>query len=76
MKNPTEALSVGPECAVDASALYPHCDYPLRVARRKLRDMALAEDAVHDVRGRAVGQGLFRAAAHCVLGSRRAGCTV
>lgn len=48
MKNPTEAL-LDLECAVDASALHPHRDYLLRVARRKLRDMALAEDAVHDV---------------------------
>ncbi len=48
MKNPTEAL-LDLDCIVDAHALYPHRDYLLRVARRKLRDAALAEDAVHDV---------------------------
>lgn len=50
MKNPTEALlNLDLDCAVDANALYPQRDYLLRVARRKLRDAALAEDAVQDV---------------------------
>ncbi len=48
MKNPTEAL-LDLQYAVDADALYPHRDYLLRVARRKLRNADLAEDAVHDV---------------------------
>ena len=48
MKNPTQPLP-DLDCAVDAQALLAHRDYLLRVARRKLRDVALAEDAVHDV---------------------------
>lgn len=37
------------ECAVDGAQLHTHRAYLLRVARNKLRDPALAEDAVQDV---------------------------
>lgn len=37
------------ECHVEASELQFHRDYLMRVARKKLRDDAAAEDAVHDV---------------------------
>lgn len=37
------------DCAVDGTQLYQHRAYLLRVARNKLRDPVLAEDAVQDV---------------------------
>lgn len=43
---PAPAMDV---CPVDAADLQLHRDYLVRMARRKLRDEATAEDAVHDV---------------------------
>lgn len=48
-KNPALEPEASVAVAIDAGELQSSREYLLRVARRKLRDAALAEDAVHDV---------------------------
>jgi RNA polymerase sigma-70 factor (ECF subfamily) len=49
-QTPAQTVALNPiECAVDGAQLHPHRAYLLRVARNKLRDPVLAEDAVQDV---------------------------